>query len=213
MRQYWRKRRKIPRNRRIFDPGIKSPQPESDLSGSVSERRKESERLRGPDKSSRFDQAILPHLDAAYNLARWLMRNEDEAADALQDACVRALRFIGGLRGDDGRVWLLAIVRNTCYSRLKRGSMRANETEFDDEVHSPDAGHTNPAVLLDQAADKEALRRALEALPEEFREVVVMRELEGLAYKEIAAVAGVPIGTVMSRLARARKRLQHTLTK
>ena len=169
--------------------------------------------MRWPDKSSRFEQAILPHLDAAYNLARWLMRNEDDAADAVQDACLRALRFIGGLRGDDGRVWLLAIVRNTCYSRLKRGSMRANETEFDDEVHTPDAEQADPARLLDQAADSAALRCALEALPEEFREVIVMRELEGLAYKEIAAVAGVPIGTVMSRLARARKRLQQALTK
>src|SRR6266852_5379202 len=212
MRQYWRKRRKIPRNRRIFDPGIKSPQPESDLSGSVSERRKESERLRGPDKSSRFDQAILPHLDAAYNLARWLMRNEDEAADALQDACVRALRFIGGFRGGDGRVWLLAIVRNACYSRLKRGARREMETEFDDEMHSPETEAANPEDLLERSRDSETLGRALEELPEEFREVVVMRELEGMAYKEIAEVAGVPIGTVMSRLARARKRLQQTLT-
>ena len=141
------------------------------------------------------------------------MRNDDDAADAVQDACVRALRFIGGLRGDDGRVWMLAIVRNTCYSRLRRSSTRANETEFDDEVHSPDAEQSNPARLLDQAADTESLRHALEALPEEFREVIVMRELEGLAYKEIAAIAEMPLGTVMSRLARARKRLQHLLGK
>jgi RNA polymerase sigma-70 factor (ECF subfamily) len=141
------------------------------------------------------------------------MRNDDDAAEAVQDACVRALRFIRGLRGDDGRVWLLAIVRNTCYSRLKRGAIRANETEFDDEIHSVEAEQADPARLLDRAADREALRRALEALPEEFREVVVMRELEGLAYKEIAAIADLPIGTVMSRLARARKRLQLALTK
>ncbi len=166
----------------------------------------------GPDKFSRFEEAILPHLDAAYNLARWLMRNEDEAADAVQDACLRALRFIGGFRGGDGRVWLLAIVRNACYSRLKRGARREMETEFDDEIHSPETEAANPEDLLERSRDSETLGRALEELPEEFREVVVMRELEGMAYKEIAEVAGVPIGTVMSRLARARKRLQQTLT-
>ena len=166
----------------------------------------------GPDKFSRFERAILPHLDAAYNLARWLMRNEDEAADAVQDACLRALRFIGGFRGGDGRVWLLAIVRNVCYSRLKRGARREIETEFDDEIHSPEAEAANPEDLLERSRDSETLGRALEELPEEFREVVVMRELEGMAYREIAEVAGVPIGTVMSRLARARKRLQQALT-
>ena len=154
----------------------------------------------------------MPHLDAAYNLARWLMRNEDEAADAVQEACLRALRFIGGFRGGDGRVWLLAIVRNTCYSRLKRGTIRENETEFDDEIHSLEIETSNPETLLERSRDNEAVRRALEELPEELREIVVMRELDGMAYKEIAEIAGVPIGTVMSRLARARKRLQRMLT-
>ena len=166
----------------------------------------------GPDKFSRFELAILPHLDAAYNLARWLMRDENEAADAVQDACLRALRFIGGFRGGDGRLWLLAIVRNTCYSRLKRSAGRENETEFDDEIHSVEGETANPEVLLQRGRDSKALRHALEELPEEFREVVVMRELEGMGYKEIADVAGVPIGTVMSRLARGRKRLQRALT-
>lgn len=165
-----------------------------------------------PDKFSRFEEAILPHLDAAYNLARWLMRNEDEAADAVQDACLRALRFIGGFRGGDGRVWLLAIVRNACYSRLRRGARREMETEFDDEVHSLETEAANPEDLLERSRDSETLGRALEELPDEFREIVVMRELEGMAYREIAEVAGVPIGTVMSRLARARKRLQQALT-
>jgi RNA polymerase sigma factor (sigma-70 family) len=160
----------------------------------------------------RFEQTILPHLDAAYNLARWLMRDENEAADAVQDACLRALRFLGGLRGDDGRSWLLAIVRNACYSRLKRSVIRETETEFDDEVHSPEMISTNPEVLLERSRESETLRRALEELPEEFREVIVMRELEGMSYKQIAQVVGVPIGTIMSRLARARKRLQRTLT-
>jgi RNA polymerase sigma-70 factor, ECF subfamily len=168
--------------------------------------------LPGPDKFLRFERSILPHLDAAYNLARWLMRNEDEAADAVQDACLRALRFIGGFRGGDGRVWLLAIVRNTCYSRLQRGARREHETEFDDEIHSPEIETANPETLLERSRDSATLRHALEDLPEEFREIVVMRELEGMAYKEIAEVAGVPIGTVMSRLARARRRLQQALT-
>jgi RNA polymerase sigma factor (sigma-70 family) len=165
-----------------------------------------------PDKRSRFEEAILPHLDAAYNLARWLMRNDADAEDAVQDACLRALRFIGGLRGRDGRVWLLAIVRNACYSRLQRVKTRGTETEFDDELHSPEAEAANPEGLLERSRDSDALRQALENLPEEFREVIVMRELEGMAYKEIAEVAEVPIGTVMSRLARGRKRLQQALS-
>jgi RNA polymerase sigma factor (sigma-70 family) len=168
--------------------------------------------LSGLDKFSRFEQAILPHLDAAYNLARWLMRDENEAADAVQDACLRALRFIGGFRGGDGRSWLLAIVRNTCYSRLRRSASRENESEFEDEIHSPEIETANPEVLLERSRNRETLRHALEQLPEEFREVIVMRELEGMGYKEIAEVAGVPIGTVMSRLARARQRLQRALT-
>jgi RNA polymerase sigma factor (sigma-70 family) len=168
-------------------------------------------RLPRADKFSRFEQAILPHLDAAYNLARWLMRDENEAADAVQDACLRALRFIGGFRGGDGRSWLFAIVRNTCYSRLRRSAGRENESEFDDEIHSPESETANPEVLLERSSDSEMLRHALEELPEEFREAIVMRELEGMGYKEIAEVAGVPIGTVMSRLARARKRLQRAL--
>jgi RNA polymerase sigma factor (sigma-70 family) len=164
-----------------------------------------------PAKLSRFDEAILPHLDAAFNLARWLMRNDADAEDAVQDACLRAIRFIGGLRGGDGRVWLLAIVRNTCYSRLKRAKTRGTESEFDDEIHSPEAEAANPEALLERSRDSEAIRRALEDLPEEFREVIVMRELEGMAYKAIAEVTEVPIGTVMSRLARGRKRLQRVL--
>jgi RNA polymerase sigma-70 factor (ECF subfamily) len=167
--------------------------------------------LRAPDKLSRFEEAILPHLDAAYNLARWLMRNDADADDAVQDACLRALRFFGGFRGGDGRVWLLAIVRNTCYSKLKRNRVQELQTPFDEETHGHDADAPSPEAALLRSFDAAALQRAVEALPEEFREVVVMRELEGLAYKEIADVTGVPIGTVMSRLARARARLQRSL--
>jgi len=153
----------------------------------------------------------LPHLDAAYNLARWIMRNDADADDVVQDACLRALRFIGGLRGNDGKVWLLKIVRNTCYSRFARDRRRDHETEFDEDLHSP-VEVPDPEQLLLNSRDGEAINRALDELPEEFREVVVMRELEGLSYKEIAEVASVPLGTVMSRLARARKRLQQTLS-
>jgi RNA polymerase sigma-70 factor (ECF subfamily) len=167
--------------------------------------------LSRPGKVSRFEEVVLPHLDGAYNLARWLMRNDADAQDAVQDACVRALRFIGGFRGDDGRVWLFKIVRNTCYTHLRGSRMGKFETEFDDEMHTPDADLANPETLLARSRDGEALNRALDELPAEFREIVVMRELEGLSYKEIADVAELPIGTVMSRLARARRRLQQTL--
>ena len=154
---------------------------------------------------------MLPHLDAAYNLARWLMRDDHEAQDAVQDACVRALRFFSGFRGGDGRVWLLAIVRNTCFSRMRSGRARQSDAEFDERAHGIEEETANPERLLLRSRDQAALHRALEALPPEFREVIVMRELEGLSYKEIADIAELPIGTVMSRLARARKRLAHDL--
>ena len=143
-------------------------------------------------------------MDAAYNLARWLMRNNDEAADAMQDAFVRALRSIGGFRGGDARVWLLAIVRNTCYSRLQRGRARALESECDEELHSPEPEAANPELLYERSRDQAVLQKSLEDLPEEFCEIIVLRELQGMAYKEIADVVGVPIGTVMSRLASAQ---------
>jgi RNA polymerase sigma-70 factor (ECF subfamily) len=163
------------------------------------------------DKLSRFEEAILPHLDAAYNLARWLMRSDADADDAVQDACLRALRFFGGFRGGDGRVWLLAIVRNTCYSKLKGNRTQQFETSFDEEAHGHSLEGPDPEGVLLKSLDAAALQRAVEALPEEFREVIVMRELEGLSYKEIADVTEMPIGTVMSRLARARTRLQRSL--
>jgi RNA polymerase sigma factor (sigma-70 family) len=163
------------------------------------------------DKLSRFEEAILPHLDAAYNLARWLMRNDADADDAVQDAYLRALRFFGGFRGGDGRVWLLAIVRNTCYSQLRRNRVQEVQTAFDEEVHGHNPDARGPEAVVLKSIDAAALQRAVEALPEEFREVIVMRELEGLSYKEIADVIEVPIGTVMSRLARARGRLQRSL--
>ena len=159
-------------------------------------------------QSRRFREAILPHLDAAYNLARWLVRNPHDADDVVQEACVRALSFFHSFHGQDGRAWLLAIVRNTCYTWLRKN--RGQEVaELDPEAHA--AVERNPEELQLQKADAETLRRALEELPTEFREVLVLRELEGLSYKEVAQVMDIPAGTVMSRLARARKRLLENL--
>ena len=161
---------------------------------------------------SPFEQALLPHLDAAYNLARWLTRNDQDAEDVVQEAFLRALRFFGSFRGGDGRSWLLAIVRNACYDWLQRRAGPDQMMAFDEEIHAPQAAADDPEHLLLQRADRQIVRRALEALPPVWREVLILRELEGLSYKEIARVVGIPVGTVMSRLARARTRLQQQLT-
>ena len=151
---------------------------------------------------------MLPHLDAAYNLARWLLRHEHDAEDAVQDAYLRAYQAFGRFRGGDGRAWLLTIVRNACYSRLRERLRAAPIEPFDDDAHGAtfDAGEANAIAWREVQGAR--LRQALDLLPAEFREVIVLRELEGLAYHDIAAVAGIPIGTVMSRLARARAKLQ-----
>jgi len=160
----------------------------------------------GPKPMS-FEEAFLPHLDAAYNLARWLTRNDDDAKDVVQESYLRALKSFAGFHGSDGRPWLLTIVRNTCYTWLKRN--RSPElAEFEEALHLGETDTPDPETSLVAGAEKQLIREALERLPVEFREVMVMRELEELSYKEIAAVAGIPIGTVMSRLARARKKLQ-----
>ncbi len=159
----------------------------------------------------RFERAVLPHLDAAYNLARWLTRNEHDAEDVVQEAYLRALQFFGSFYGVDGRAWLLTIVRNTCYTWLQKNRGPKPTTTFDDEIHSVTGAASSPETLLLQREDKELLRQALEELPVEFREVIVLRELEGFSYKEIAGIANIPLGTVMSRLARARERLEQHL--
>jgi len=158
------------------------------------------------EQQAQFERLVTPHLDAAYNLARWLAGNDHDAQDIAQDACVRAFRFVGGCRGSDGRAWLLAIVRNTAYSWLKKNRSERLISIDDDEF--PEIEDQKGAASSFHSADTDALRAALEALPLEFREVLVLRELEGLSYKEIAEVAVVPVGTVMSRLARARRQLQ-----
>ena len=159
-----------------------------------------------------FDETVLPHLDAAFNYARWLTRNDADAEDVVQDACVRALRFFSSLRDDDARAWLFAIVRNTWYSRGSRraSAMTATSVDAARDVRPDDA--LDPEKQLLQQHTVARVREALEQLPVDFREVIVLREIEGLSYKEIAAVVRVPIGTVMSRLARARERLLAMLT-
>jgi RNA polymerase sigma-70 factor, ECF subfamily len=159
-----------------------------------------------------FNQAVLPHLDAAYNLARWLTRNDQDAEDIAQEACLRAFKYWRGFSGRDCRSWLLKIVRNTFYSWLRQRSVQPVLTD-DGETDANADNVPDPESALIQNADRDMLRGALEDLAVEFREAIVLRELEGLSYKEIADIAGVPIGTVMSRLARARKRLQSYLTK
>jgi RNA polymerase sigma-70 factor, ECF subfamily len=164
------------------------------------------------DSMSRCEQAILPHLDSAYNLARWLTRNDDEAEEVVQSACLRAVQFFDSLRGTNVRAWLLTIIRHTFYSRLQRQRpWQELSTPYDEEVHGGTGGGPDPEARLLREADARCLREGLEMLPLPFREVFVLRELEGLSYKEIAEVAGIPIGTVMSRLARARRQLQEFL--
>ena len=163
------------------------------------------------DKMRRFEGAVLPHLEAAYNLARWLTRHDHDAEDMVQEAYLRAYRSFDRFRGADGRAWLLAVVRNTCYTWLKQNRVHELATPFDEALHSPEGGPSEPERRLLQQASAALLREALGELPAEFREVLVLRELEGLSYKEIAAVADIPLGTVMSRLTRARARLQQCL--
>jgi RNA polymerase sigma-70 factor (ECF subfamily) len=170
-------------------------------------------------RHSDFARIVMPHLDAAYNLARWLTRNDHDAEDVVQDAFVRAYRFFDSLKEADARPWLLAIVRNTGYTWLRKN--RPTEVvPLDDGVEfssdTPSVGHaapadSNPEVILLQSANRKLVNQALEDLPVGFREVLVMRELEDLSYKEIAAVAGIPIGTVMSRLSRGRELLRGAL--
>ncbi len=168
---------------------------------------------RGTGNLASFEELVLPHLNAAYNLARWLTRNDQDAEDLVQDAYLRAWKSFDGFKGGDGRAWLLTIVRNTCYTWMQRNRTSELMTSFDEEMHSNSSHASNPEMILLQSVDKELLKNALQGLPLEFREAMVMRELEGLSYLEIASVAGVPVGTVMSRLARARARLQQILAR
>ncbi len=173
--------------------------------------------MQTPGKRAQFERVVLPHLDAAYNLARWLTRNDHDAEDVMQEASVRAYRFFESFRGGNPKAWLLTIVRHTCYTWLEANRAGASMTAFDEQIHSPAChdspgiggeSYTAPETLLWQVTETRWLQRYLEELPLEYREVVILRELEGCSYKEIGEIAGIPLGTVMSRLARGRSLLQ-----
>src|SRR5258706_7544837 len=154
-----------------------------------------------------FEEVVLPHLDAAFNYARWLTKSDADAEDVVQDAAVRALRFFSSLRNDDARAWLLTIVRNTWYARFAKPGRADQHVVLDEMTDERPDEQLDPEALVIQRQAVERVQEAIGELPVDFREVIVLRELEGLSYKEIAAVIGAPIGTVMSRLARGRERL------
>ena len=162
---------------------------------------------RGDLSPPEFEQVFLPHLDASYNLARWLLRNDQDAEDAVQEAYLRAYKAFSRFRGVEGKAWLMTILRNVCFTMIKK--LRSHETPepFDEEIHQA-VGQSDLREAFRQKANAETLQCALEKLPAEFREIIVLHDLEGLAYKQIAVAIGIPIGTVMSRLARARGRLR-----
>jgi RNA polymerase sigma-70 factor (ECF subfamily) len=163
------------------------------------------------DKARDFEQAVLPHLDAAYNLARWLLRNDQDAQDVAQEAYLRALRFFPGFRGGSARAWLLKIVRNTCYTWLQANRPLQDAAEFDEELFPTDSLALNPEESVLQNDSDALVRKALGKLPTNFREVLILRELEGMSYREIGDITGIPAGTVMSSLSRARGRLRQIL--
>jgi RNA polymerase sigma-70 factor, ECF subfamily len=160
---------------------------------------------------ARFEALALPLMNDAYNLARWLMKNQEDAEDAVQESYLRAFRFFSGFQGTNFRGWFLQIVRNTCYTALGARKQRGTEVSLDEEVDEIEDPSPLPPVNVARKATVETVREAIAALPVEFREAVVLRELEGLSYKEISEVTEVPIGTVMSRLSRARHQLSLTL--
>jgi RNA polymerase sigma-70 factor (ECF subfamily) len=170
-------------------------------------------RLTESPRLSEFEKKVLPHLEAAYNLARFLMRNDQDAEDAVQEASLRAFRFFDNFRGENARSWFLQIVRNTSFTVLKKRHPEEMNVSFDEELHGAATTTIDAGAQLDLAQDRQTVRSAIEQLPVEFREAITLRELEGLSYKEIADIAGVRIGTVMSRLARARRQLQMILSK
>jgi len=169
-----------------------------------------------PDHAERaelasFEETMLPHLDAAHNLARWLLRNEQDAQDVVQEAYLRAFKSFGGFHGSNGRAWLLTIVRNTSYTLLKKNRAVDLTTTFDEEIHASDHESVSPAAILERAEDAELIGKAMDELPAEFREILILRHQQDLSYKEIGEILRIPPGTVMSRLARARAKLREYL--
>ena len=167
----------------------------------------------GPADRARFEGIFLPHLDAAHNLARWLVRNPQDAEDVVQEAYLRAFRFQEGYRGGDARAWLLKIVRNTSYSFLGKKRPPESAEEFDETMHREPVERPNVEAALIRDAESRVVREALQELPANFREILVLREFEGLSYKEIAQIVDVPIGTVMSSLARGRTQLRELIVR
>ena len=164
-----------------------------------------------PAELTSFEEAMLPHLDAAHNLARWLLRNEQDAQDVVQEAYLRAFKSFGGFHGSNGRAWLLTIVRNTSYTLLKKNRAVDLTTTFDEEIHAAGYESISPATILEHSENAELIREAMDELPAEFREILTLRHQEGLSYKEIGDIAEIRPGTVMSRLARARGKLREYL--
>src|SRR5213083_2871298 len=155
-----------------------------------------------------FEETMLPHMDASHNLAKWLLRNEEDAQDVVQEAYLRAFKSFGGFHGSNGRAWLLTIVRNTSYTLLKKNQAVDLTTTFDEELHASGQESVSPETILERSEDAALIREAMDELPAEFREILTLRHQEGLSYKEIDDVAQIPPGTVMSRLARARGKLK-----
>lgn len=170
-------------------------------------------------KEQRFQAMILPHLDSAFNLARWLTRNQQDAEDIVQESYLRAFKFFDTFHGEDGRTWLLSIVRNTFYTWYQQNKPHNYISQFEQEIHSVNTNAADgwqvddnkPEQMLIQADNRRLMQQALESLSVEFREVIVLRELEELSYKQIAIIIDIPIGTVMSRLGRGRKQLAEIL--
>ena len=158
-----------------------------------------------------FEDVVLPHLDAAYRLARWLMRDDPDAEDAVQEASLRAFRYFRTFVGGNGRAWFLRIVRNTCVG-WRGHSFQSSTDPFDEEQHSKTQPALDPETLALRADGVRLLERAMSSLPDRFRELLVLRELEGLSYRELGEVIGIPTGTVMSGLSRARQALARALS-
>ena len=168
--------------------------------------------MSGEDRSARFEETFLPHLDAAHNLARWLTRSAQAAEDLVQEGYLRAFEHYDSFRGESARAWLLTIVRNAFYSQLRKSAGAGEPVEFDEQAYTPAGAAEDPEALALKEEDGRRLTAALEELPDEYREVIVLRDLEEMSYKEIAGVTGAPLGTVMSRLARGRERLRQLMT-
>jgi RNA polymerase sigma-70 factor, ECF subfamily len=174
---------------------------------------KESEQNRAQKAELKsFEEAMLPHLDAAHNLAKWLLRNEQDAQDIVQEAYLRAFKSFSGFHGSNGRAWLLTIVRNTSYTLLKKNRAVDLTTTFDEDVHASGRESISPVAILEHAEDAELIKNAMNELPPEFREILTLRHQEELSYQEIGEILKIPTGTVMSRLARARAKLREYLS-